>query len=50
MEGEMELESKGGKNRIEKSKINGVMMLLSSWSKAFMIDNIFISSFLFCDV
>lgn len=32
------------------SKINGVMMPLCSRSKAFMTDNIFISSRLVCDV
>lgn len=34
---------------MKKRKMNGVMMLLSSWPEAHMIDNIFISSFLACD-
>lgn len=43
----MDGEINGGRTA---SKINGVMMLLSSRSKAFMTDNIFISSRLVCDV
>lgn len=48
--GRNEIREKAGVGQNEKSKSNGVMMLLSLWPKAFMIDNIFISSFLVCDV
>lgn len=44
------IREKRGVEQNEESKINGVMTLLSSWPRAFMIDNIFISSFLICYV